>query len=340
MKQRPRLDEAMVILSTFKLAKNRPAFTAAEITAIRENKAASAKRMSKLLKECNDPILKEDAQVLHAVRRQVVKEMIKLERFTILEAGSALSVEEMVQQIHGMTMALTPLTRVSESLSHALSFKADRAQAIVSELEDNEANSTIGLRTTSGGRSAMKELQSLFADIAGMVKGCIAISDSLTDGKLAEILNPIMHGMKGQKGMVPLLKSLAQYDDQVKGVGANEEGPGGIGGQASGALSFLAKSAKGVSKAEDFKRAFTEAVRSKAPGFAKIAEHVGAELMEVPLPIIMKSFRAFDSTVANDVDLDLIMSMTKTGFGAAVKNLFGGLGAGKMGGVFGGGKLG
>ena len=136
--------------------------------------------------------------------------------------------------------------------------------------------------------------------------------------------------MKRKKKATSLLETLMEYDSEVKKVGGAEGG----GGMMS---RLLKKSSAGVNTAEKVKHEIESVIKSKSPGFAKIALNFGADLMERPIKEIARAFKAFDNQVASKVDVDmpelcryrLLASMTKQSFGSALKGFLGGLTGGE-----------
>ena len=128
--------------------------------------------------------------------------------------------------------------------------------------------------------------------------------------------------MKRKKKATSLLETLMEYDSEVKKVGGAEGG----GGMMS---RLLKKSSAGVNTAEKVKHEIESVIKSKSPGFAKIALNFGADLMERPIKEIARAFKAFDNQVASKVDVDMLASMTKQSFGSALKGFLGGLTGGE-----------
>lgn len=330
------LTEAKAVFGTFTLLTKHPAFLPDEIASLKEQKALSEARVSKLLENLASPILREDAQVMAALESQLVKEAIGLDRLTILEAASGLSVQEMVGQLHGMAGALEPLVELSPGVGMSVDTVLAQAQELAIELEDLE-----GAGMMREFRGKMGEFREVFAKLAGMVKGLVAVSDELHSGKLREILGPVLQWVvKRKKKMTSLLDTLQQYDAEVNKVGGDVPMKQGY---FSKLFTSKAPTAGATNTAEQFKRAFEQIIASKAPSFAHEAKAFGADVMEKPIQLVFKTFSQFDDAVARNVDLDMLASMTKQSFGSALKNFAGGFFGGGRGmgvGMAGGGTAG
>lgn len=317
------LTETVVVLKTFKLLANHSAFTPREVKALREAKAASVKRYRKLVAEVNDPILREDAQAQRVLHASIVNEAVKLERLIILEAASSLSVQEMVDQLNGMLVALESLVPLSSAIGMQIDTVADRAKSLAIEIEDLE-----GAGLAREFRAKLAELREVFAKVASMVKGLVAVSDELHAGKLGEILKPVLAWVtKRKKRTTSLLETLLEYDAEVGKVAGDVPMQQGFFGRM---FKRSAPRPEQTNTAEQFKNAFEQIIASKAPGFAKDARSFGADLMEAPIKLVFKAFQEFDNAVANNVDLDMLASMSKQSFGSALKSF--------AGGFFGGGR--
>ena len=225
------LKEAAVVLSTFGLARDIPAFSSTERVRISEGLKTSKARITKLLEQRKSPILREDAGLLKMLDREIVKESVKYERYVVLEAAKELSVGEMAHQLDSMVSAMGPLAELSEGLAAVISAKAGAAKDAAVALEDLES---AGMKKDFG--SKLAEFKKLFADVGVMVRGLIALSDDMQSGKLAETLDPIMAWvMKRKKKATSLLETLMEYDSEVKKVGG-AEGGGDICRAPAGAL--------------------------------------------------------------------------------------------------------
>lgn len=313
------LQEAVIVLETFHLVADRPAFTAEEVEQIKEEKRKLQEQHDAICSKTKS-LQEANRSVSFAMKRAAVVTAMGLERLTILEAASGLSVNEMVQQTQGMLKALSPLTELSEGLSTVVQNRAETVRGLVNDLEDLEG---AGLQKEF--RAKLEPFKKAFTDIATMVKGLVAVSDQLMGGKLGEIVKPVLTwAVKRKQKMGSMLETLAAYDAEANKVAGAEGSPvkQGFFGKLMG------KKPAGVNTAEQFKRAFEEVVKTKAPGFAKIALSFGADIMERPLKAVVAAFRSFDEGVANSVDLDLIFNMSKQSFGQALKGFLGGLGAG------------
>lgn len=332
------LTEATAVLGTFRLITKHPAFLPEEIAALKEQKALSTARMAKLLENATRPVLREDAQLMAALNRAVVAEAINLDRLTILEAASGLSVQEMVEQLHGMSASLEPLVELSSGVGMQIDTVAAQAQDLAMQLEDLE-----GAGMMREFRAKMGEFQQVFAKIAGMVKGLVAVADELHSGKLREILGPVLQWVvKRKQKTSSLLDTLQRYDAEVGKVAGQEGVPMKQGFMSRMFSKAVPQHAK-TNTAEQFKRAFEQIVASKAPSFAQAAKAFGADIMDKPIQLIFRTFGEFDNAVARNVDLDMLADMTKQSFGSALKNFAGGFFGGAKGmgmGMAGGGTAG
>lgn len=331
------LEEATIVLKTFRLVADRRVFTEKQAATIRSDKKLSEVRLAKLARETakltesftgkktlSEQILRESVADF---RREIFNEAIKLENLIILEAASNMSVGQMTQQMSGMLSALDPLMTLSQTLASNVEQLAHQARSMATDLEDLE-----GAGIDREFQLKMKEYTSIFSQIASIVKGLVAVADELTSGKLAEIVGPVMQWMlKRKQKMVSMLETFHMYDLEVKKVGGDAKATGG------GFMSrLLKKSSSQVDTASQFKQTFDQIVKSKAPGFAKLSQSFGGEMMEQPMRAVWMTFKAFDDGVANEVDLDFIFNMSKQSFGSALKGLFGGGAYGRTGAGMGG----
>lgn len=326
------LQEAVIVFKTFHLIADRPAFSPNEVKRLHEAKALSEKKLRSLVKKASDPLIRESAGQYTLARRRVITEAIYLERLTILEAASDMSVNQMMQQLHGMATALEPLTELSSSVAMVIDTEASTARELATDLEDLE-----GAGMQREFKQKMVEFKKVFANMATMVKGLISVSDELMSGKLGEILKPVIAwSVKRKQKITSLLDTLMQYDVEVNKVAGQEGVPmkQGMFGRMFGKKPAAAEK---TDTAAQFKRLFDDVVRSKAPGFAKVAQTFGADMMEKPLRSVVMAFRAFDDAVSNHLDLDMIFNMSKQSFGQALKGFFGGAAHGRVGVGMGGG---
>lgn len=328
------LNEAVVILETFRLMVDVPAFSDSEKASLREEKAASRTRFEGHVAVANSLNESRTPRKFAAARRAAIKEAIVLERLTIMEAASSLSVNEMANQLAGMVKSVAPIAQVSESVVNEVQQKAEAAHAMVMELEDLE-----GAGMSGEFRKKLGEFKTLFGDVATVVKGLVAVSDELFSGALAEIINPVLSWVvKRKQKTTSLLETFEAYDAEVnRATGGGAETP-----MKQGYLSKLfsrSKPTAGASNTADkFQKAFESIVRSKAPGFAKLATRLGGDLIMKPIRAVLSAFKAFDNSVASSLDLDMILNMSKQSWGSALMGFLGtglqgrGMGVGMAGG--------
>lgn len=315
------LQEATIVFNTFGLVVDFPAFTPRQKVKLAEAKKACKETLGKLVKESR--ILRENQKETVKIQRAIIKESIKIERMTILEAASSMSVNMMVNQMSGMTQCLQILlsSGMGDSLVPVLK-SAAAARDLARDIEDLE-----GAGMHRDVKSAMEQFKKYFADVAGAVKGLVAISDELVSGKLADIVRPVIEWViKRKQKTVSALETFASYDQEVNKVAGSEGIP-----MKRGLFGKMFGGPAKTNTAEQFKRAFDEIVKTKAPSFAKSAHNFGAMMMELPLKQIITAFNQFDNKVSSDLDLDFIASMSKQSFGSALKGLFGGAAHGHVG---------
>lgn len=289
--------------------------TAEDAENIYEAIEKSTEKLSTLLALTTDRLSESD---LTLAKREIFKEVRKLERLVILEAVSAKSFFEMQQHFRSMVRAANVAINWLKGSPAAQRMEALRTEGIellndlyehIKDMESNEqsrddATDKENLRGDPLTARQRDRFVKVFADFASLFRGFMNVADLFADdpaniGGYSDMRDVLMSLERDDLLDEPLANALSFYDSQVADINPRK--------------GFLGKfGAKKAGLTGKFKQAVSRAWTS-APNATKLAssDDLAQYLMSKTGDQLMAIFGRFNDFVANDVDTNWLLSITK-----------------------------
>lgn len=258
----------------------------------------------------------------------VLNEAVRLERLVILEAASTKDFMQLQATFRSMVRAASvvvkwfPGTELSTKVETMKTQGIELLNALYEHIKELETGSTHS-KLDKGLSAQRDQFLKVFTDFSLVFKGLMSIADIFAnDDGYTGMQDVIASLERDDLSSLPLGVAIQSYDmrgDETRNPLRPGQAPRKIGG------GFLAKK---------FDKAVLDAIGSKSPGFARlIAPQVVLQaLRQKSSDQLIAYFTRFNDYVAQDVDTDYLMSLTKnsSSIGSIFKNVWDSFSSGSM----------